>query len=48
MGRARPGRRAERGPGGLRTEVADIRRVQRQHGGLLGALNRDVAGVKRV
>jgi hypothetical protein len=31
---------------GLRTDVADIRRVQRQHTGLLNALNRDVAGVK--
>ena len=30
---------------GLRTDVADIRRVQRQHTGLLGALNRDVAGL---
>jgi len=32
----------------MRTEVADIRRVQRQHTGLLNALNRDVAGLKRV
>jgi chromosome segregation ATPase len=32
----------------LRTDVADIRRVQRQHTGLLGALNRDVAGLSRV
>src|ERR1700722_19293726 len=32
----------------LRTDVADIRRVQRQHPGLLGALNRDVAGLTRV
>jgi septal ring factor EnvC (AmiA/AmiB activator) len=32
----------------LRTDVADIRRVQRQHTGLLSALNRDVAGLKRV
>jgi septal ring factor EnvC (AmiA/AmiB activator) len=32
----------------LRADVADIRRVQRQHTGLLGALNRDVAGLKRV
>jgi septal ring factor EnvC (AmiA/AmiB activator) len=32
----------------LRTDVADIRRVQRQHTGLLGALNQDVAEAKRV
>jgi hypothetical protein len=32
----------------LRTDVADIRRVQRQHTGLLGALNRDVAGLRSV
>jgi chromosome segregation ATPase len=32
----------------MRTEVADIRRVQRQHTGLLNGLNRDVAGLKRV
>ena len=30
----------------MRTEIADIRRVQRQHTGLLSALNRDVAGLK--
>ena len=30
----------------MRTEIADIRRVQRQHTGLLNALNRDVAGLK--
>jgi hypothetical protein len=30
----------------MRTEVADIRRVQRQHTGLLNALNRDVAVLK--
>jgi polyhydroxyalkanoate synthesis regulator phasin len=30
----------------MRTEVADIRRVQRQHTGLLSALNRDVAALK--
>ncbi|MDQ2876938.1 MAG: hypothetical protein M3Y33_19900, partial [Actinomycetota bacterium] len=31
----------------LRTDVADIRRIQRQHTGLLSALNRDVAGLKQ-
>jgi hypothetical protein len=32
----------------MRTEVADIRRAQRQHTGLLNVLNRDVAGLRRV
>ena len=32
----------------MRTDIADIRRVQRQHTGLLNALNRDVAGLKSV
>ena len=30
----------------MRADIADIRRVQRQHTGLLNALNRDVAGLK--
>jgi hypothetical protein len=29
----------------MRADIADIRRVQRQHTGLLNALNRDVAGL---
>ncbi|HMH90528.1 MAG TPA: hypothetical protein VK586_05525 [Streptosporangiaceae bacterium] len=32
----------------MRTDIADIRRVQRQHTGLLNALNRDVAVLKSV
>jgi hypothetical protein len=31
---------------GMRADVAEIRRVQRQHTGLINALNRDVAGLK--
>jgi hypothetical protein len=48
VGRAGPGQADALSAGmrAMRTEIADIRRVQRQHTGLLNALNRDVAGLK--
>ena len=46
MGRAGQADALSAGMRAMRTEIADIRRVQRQHTGLLNALNRDVAGLK--